>query len=274
MSFYQDIYYTLCESKRQAKELYVPFSGLHEHHIVPKHSGGLDIPENLTYLTVREHIIAHFLLWKIYKNPNDLRSMKMLGVKLTPYQRRQIGLFCVENKIGIHGYTKEQHSMSSQKGLKSQKQSGSKKTFYYWSTEEGRKERASLGGKASIISPNNPWSYWASKEGQKKRAAMGGKSHKGKKPMYKLGDSTFIRVSPEDFDNRIQEGYIFGSPHVPKTKGTKTNIISVRRRKVTDGIIVYESIEDAATQNGVTPGAIVYRCKSKKNINWQYFSNT
>jgi hypothetical protein len=214
------------------------------------------------------------LLWKIYKNPNDLRSMKMLGAKLTPYQRRQIGLFCVANKIGIHGYTKDQHSINSQKGLESQKQSGSKNTFYYWSTEEGRKERSSLGGKASIVSPNNPWSYWASKEGQKERATMGGKSHKGKKPMYKIGDSTFIRVSPEDFDTRIQEGYIFGSPISPPNKGKKSNKLSSKRKKVTDGIVVYDSVTDAAIKNGVTPGAITFRCNSEKNTSWQYVSNT
>jgi hypothetical protein len=274
MTFYQQLYYTLCESKKQTKELYVPFSGLHEHHILPKHSGGTDNTENLTYLTVREHIIAHFLLWKIYKNPNDLRAMKMLGVELTVQQRKQVGMFCVENKIGIHGYTKRERLIHSKKGLESQKQSGSKNTFYYWSTEEGRKERASMGGKASIISPNNPWSYWASNKGQIERSSLGGRAHKGKKTMYRPGDSTFIRVSPQDFDNHLQKGYIFGSPQTPKNKGKKTNVPSVRRRKITDGAVVYDSVVEAASRNGVTPATIINRCNSKKNFNWQYVSNT
>lgn len=93
-----------------------------------------------------------------------------------------------------------------------------KKTFHYWSTKEGRKERSSLGGKSSIKSSNNPWSYWASEEGRKQRSSMGGKAHKGKKCMYKPGDKSFIRVKPEDIQSYLNEGYIFGSPHSSKNQ--------------------------------------------------------
>jgi hypothetical protein len=51
-----------------------------------------------------------------------------------------------------------------------------------------------------------------SPEGKKERASMGGKSHKGKKCMYKPGDKSFKRVRPEDIQSRLNEGYIFGSP--------------------------------------------------------------
>jgi hypothetical protein len=39
-----------------------------KHHIVPKSMGGGDDPNNLIYLTAREHFIAHWLLWRIYRN--------------------------------------------------------------------------------------------------------------------------------------------------------------------------------------------------------------
>lgn len=39
-----------------------------KHHIMPKSMGGSDNPSNLIYLTAREHFIAHWLLWRIYKN--------------------------------------------------------------------------------------------------------------------------------------------------------------------------------------------------------------
>jgi hypothetical protein len=42
---------------------------------------------------------------------------------------------------------------------------------------------------------------------------MGGKAHKGKKCMYKPGDSTFIRVKPEDVENKLNAGYVLGSPY-------------------------------------------------------------
>lgn len=270
MSFYKQVYHTLCEAGKQHKTSYLPKSCLHKHHIVPKHFGGTDDDSNLTYLDVRKHIIAHFLLWKINGNINDLRSMRMLGAKLSVEYRRKIGLYCVENKIGIHGLTKEQRLIYSNRGLETQRKSGSKKSFYYWSTHEGRKERASLGGKSSISSPKNPWSYWASEAGRKKRASLGGQSHKNKRAMYRPGDETFVRVPHDEIQKHLEEGYIFGSPKISKNKGKKTNLPSVRRKKVTDGITVFESLADAAIRHSVSISTIVYRCKSERNVNWRY----
>lgn len=39
-----------------------------KHHIIPKSLGGSNKRENLILLTPREHFIAHWLLWRIYKN--------------------------------------------------------------------------------------------------------------------------------------------------------------------------------------------------------------
>lgn len=39
-----------------------------KHHIIPKSLGGADSKDNLIFLTAREHFIAHWLLWRIYKN--------------------------------------------------------------------------------------------------------------------------------------------------------------------------------------------------------------
>jgi hypothetical protein len=98
---FSQIYSNLCESNKSRKDDYKKYSGLHEHHINPKHMGGTDENHNLTYLNVREHIIAHYLLWKIYGNINDLRSMNMLGINLSPRYRILIGKWCYENKIGF-----------------------------------------------------------------------------------------------------------------------------------------------------------------------------
>ena len=181
--------------------------------------GGSDVENNYTYLTVREHIIAHFLLWKIHKNPNDLRSMKMLGANLTYEQRRIIGLWCKENKIGW--FNPEVQKIARKNAMTTQKEINNEKTFYFWTTPEGRKKRASLGGKASIVSPNNPWSYWASKEGRKKRASMGAQAHKGKRCMYIPGNKSFKRIKPEDIEKYLKLGYVFGSPIKSKNQYTK-----------------------------------------------------
>jgi hypothetical protein len=152
MSFYLNLYNKLCSDRSQLKEKYGYKSGLHAHRILPGHSGGEYTEENVTYLTPREHVIVHFLLWKIYKNPNDLRSMNMLGAKLTLEQRIRVGKWCHENKIGFHSdpkYARQGAEAARIKQKETYEKTGDKNNFYYWSTEEGRKERASLGGLTS-----------------------------------------------------------------------------------------------------------------------------
>lgn len=73
----------------------------HIHHITPRHVGGDDDPQNLCHLTVREHVLAHRLLWKMYGHVNDLRAMSMLGANLSVEYRRIIGEWCRDNKIGM-----------------------------------------------------------------------------------------------------------------------------------------------------------------------------
>lgn len=148
---YTKIYNNICDNGKLNKQIYEnKKSDLHKHHIIPTHSGGHDIEENYTYISVREHIICHFLLWKINKLPNDLRAMKMLGAKLTKEQRKIVGIWCKNNKIGYHAddVRKRVGKQTYEKQKKEYENSGDK-NFYYWSTDEGRNERASMGGKAS-----------------------------------------------------------------------------------------------------------------------------
>jgi hypothetical protein len=44
------------------------------HHILPRSMGGSNDPENLVLLTVREHFIAHWLLWRIHRNEEMARA--------------------------------------------------------------------------------------------------------------------------------------------------------------------------------------------------------
>jgi len=195
------IYSNLCEGNKSRREDYKKYSGLHEHHIVPKHMGGTDDDCNLTYLNVREHIIAHYLLWKIYKNPNDLRSMKMLGANLSPQHRKIIGEFCRDNQIGLFSTPVEERKEWMIRGIETQKQeylNDKIKNFYYWSTEEGRKERASLGGKA----------------------------HKGKKVMHLPGTKGWKRILPQDIDIKLNEGWKFGTGEPAPNSKVKNNFIN------------------------------------------------
>lgn len=53
------------------------------HHIVPKCMGGTNEKSNLVKLTARQHFIAHWLLYKIYKTPELVHAwncMRRIGV--------------------------------------------------------------------------------------------------------------------------------------------------------------------------------------------------
>ena len=262
--FYLPSYNNLCSRGKDRKDLYGPGSGLHKHHIVPVHRGGSDAKENFTYLTVREHQIAHFLLWKINGSANDLRSMYMLGCNLTTTQRQKIGKWCVDNNIGIHGWTLEQRREKGLRVFEDQKNNPDNE-FHYWASPEGRKERASRGGKASMVSGNNKaFQYWSSPEGRFERRSRGGKAGKGKKAMHIPGEKTFIRVPESEWERFLADGYVFGSPLTPR-KGTKITGPSPNNKKVTDGNMVFESLKAAAEYYGVTSSAICCRIKSKKS---------
>jgi hypothetical protein len=86
MSIYTSIYDNLVNSKKHLKEEWEPVGSLLErHHITPRHAGGTDEDDNFTYLTHREHIIAHWLLWKIHGMQGDNNAWRaMKGMPLLP----------------------------------------------------------------------------------------------------------------------------------------------------------------------------------------------
>jgi hypothetical protein len=48
--------------------------GVEKHHIIPRFDNGPDTPENIVFLTVKEHVIAHWLRWKVLNKPQDYRA--------------------------------------------------------------------------------------------------------------------------------------------------------------------------------------------------------
>jgi len=49
------------------------------HHILPKAMGGTDDKENLVYLSLREHVLAHHLLWRIHRNRSMAFAFTMMS---------------------------------------------------------------------------------------------------------------------------------------------------------------------------------------------------
>ena len=228
MSFYKTIYDRICTKGKLLVEEWQQDKNFkyHRHHITPRHSGGLDDESNYTYLSIREHYIAHWLLWKIYGNYKDICASYLLQNK--------------DNK-----------------------------------TSEVRKIWASIGGKAGgkkqTGSGRGIHCHKTNPILHREWASLGGKAHKGKKQMYKPGDKSFIRVLPSDCKKYLEQGFVFGTP-IKTNKGRKYGP-SKRRKVVTDGNTIYESIHAAAEAHNITPSAVIHRIKSPHNP-WAYVSDS
>jgi hypothetical protein len=205
---YLDIYNKLCESNKSRKSEYKQYSNLHRHHIKPTHSGGTDDDFNFTYLTIREHIIAHFLLWKIYNNPNDIRAMKMLGAKISSSKRKIMGEFCRDNKIGIFSEENSQNLKiwRIQNAKKAFKTSYKNKTGIHNPTTKS--QYCSLGGKIGGKSQHKNKTGIHNPNTKSEYCSLGGKSHIGKLWIYK--GTTNTRTTQENLQKYLNDGWKLG----------------------------------------------------------------
>ena len=198
-----------CNLIRKAENRTPPEGYTEKHHTFPK--GIFGDNDRIVVLTPREHYITHLLLEQI--------CIKRYGVG--DKNTRKMTLACImmrnrSEKYNSHLYeqVRKRHSENMKEKMKeieTQKQdylNNNTKNFYYWSTEEGRKERASLGGKQR---GSKEFTYWASNEGRKERASLGGKAHKGKKVMHFPGIKGWKRIPPEDINIKLNEGWKFGT---------------------------------------------------------------
>lgn len=133
------------------------------HHIIPKCKGGAGIStrpknnENIVLLTAREHFLAHWLLWLIYKDRQmALAFHKMLSTTKNTKRiissggfedaRNAYRITNIGNKYGVgnkHNITEEQKQKQSKK-MKG-KFSGEKNPFYNKKHSEESKEKMRNG---------------------------------------------------------------------------------------------------------------------------------
>jgi len=73
---YKKIYNDLIGSRKNR----IPENGVYyeKHHIILKSMGGTNKKENLVLLTAREHFLAHWILWRIYRNSPTAYSFYIL----------------------------------------------------------------------------------------------------------------------------------------------------------------------------------------------------
>lgn len=97
---------------KKSKELYVE-----SHHIIPKSLGGTNKKDNLVNLTAREHYMAHWLLYKMYKGSPQGRKM------LHAWNR-----MCCIDINNVKKYTS--HSFKYARELHSKSMSGKNNPYY------------------------------------------------------------------------------------------------------------------------------------------------
>lgn len=74
------------------------------HHIIPRHMGGSDEKDNLVLLTFREHILSHYILWRIYKKDGDKLMFLMRSGQTEESQKLRVKLAVEANRNGGNGF--------------------------------------------------------------------------------------------------------------------------------------------------------------------------
>lgn len=87
------------ENRSKCNEIYYE-----KHHIIPRHMGGDDADTNLVLLTFREHILSHYLLWRIYGCDGDRLMVLMRSNQTEEAQKLRVKLAVSANRNGGSGF--------------------------------------------------------------------------------------------------------------------------------------------------------------------------
>lgn len=204
----------------------------HKHHIIPKHAGGTDDPENLIELTIEDHAEAHRLLWEEYGRWQDRVAWLSLS-GMIGHEERIREILSNSNKGNLTGYkmSYEQRQKLSENRKKEKNpmygKLGKDNPRYGTSLSDETKEKISnslLGRK---------WSDETRKKQEKIRSQLGyynflqnkercqkiSESKKGK-PGAATGKSWYNNGIKETYDFTCPEGYSKGRLK-RKTNGKK-----------------------------------------------------
>lgn len=126
---------------------------LHKHHIIPRHMGGTDDPDNLVEITPGEHADAHLKLYEEFGKKEDLTAYYLLSGHLKEgfEERARLGGKIQGKRNADSGHiqsiaraqSSEDHSVNGKKGAEVCRRKGVNAFF----DPELRKEISSAGGK-------------------------------------------------------------------------------------------------------------------------------
>ena len=106
----------LLEKRTKSTEIYYE-----NHHIVPKHMGGDNSENNLVLLTFREHVLAHYILWRIHGYEGDKLMYSLRNLQTEEAQKIRVKLAVKANRNGGKGFQNwdgDKHPMKDPKKVK------------------------------------------------------------------------------------------------------------------------------------------------------------
>lgn len=101
---WQSIYNSLIEKARLENRSKDSGTYYEEHHIIPEHVGGSDEKENLVLLNFREHVLAHYILWRIHKRLGDRVMYLMRSGQKEEAQKLRVQMAVSSNRNGGKGF--------------------------------------------------------------------------------------------------------------------------------------------------------------------------
>jgi hypothetical protein len=115
----------------------------HKHHIIPRHAGGTDDPNNLIELSIEEHAEAHRKLYEQYGRPEDLSAW--LGLQGL-VNKKEIYQILLDKRRGIPLSTEVKEKISS--SLKGRKNTWAEKIS---KSLKGRKNTWAVGNTYATV---------------------------------------------------------------------------------------------------------------------------
>jgi hypothetical protein len=82
---------------RNKKEAKTVIGYSEKHHIIPKSLNGLNVKENLIFLTAREHLICHLLLTKMVEGQDKIKMQYALG-RMLHIENAKFGNFQIKSR--------------------------------------------------------------------------------------------------------------------------------------------------------------------------------
>jgi hypothetical protein len=238
------------------------------HHILPKSLGGLNLKENLVLLTAREHYLAHYLLWKIYKNKETayaFHNMNTLNNKYKNsrlYEKIRIEVSSIQSKFMKENNPSKKYPLSQEHRKKigdSQKGENHwmKRRSYVYTQDHKNKIGSSCRGLKNGMFG--------------KESYMKGKTHSlesiEKMRKYKWWTDGIIDIYQEE---KPGENFRRGKSKEPWNKG-KIGLVSKKGQGGTKVCCietkeVFESISIAASEKKTSRLGIRTSIKNKKSI--------